>query len=111
MTKACLQYFLKEVEIMKMLIVVYADYFDVSITNAFKQAGCKSYMKLHDATGEDELSEARLGTQGASDKLKSLFIPVPDEEIPRLLEIVRGLKAKYPTVGLRAFTFPLEESV
>jgi len=35
---------------MKMFCVVYADYLDESITNAFKQAGYKKYTKMHDET-------------------------------------------------------------
>ena len=96
---------------MKMLWVCYADYIDERITDRFKQAGFKRYLKLHDATGEDEELEARLGSQKASGKIKSLLIDAPDEEIPRLLEIVRALKADYPNVGLRAFTFPLEDFI
>ena len=96
---------------MKMFWVVYDDYFDDSITNAFKQAGCKSYMKLHDATGESQTSGARLGTHKRPGRDKSILMAVPDEEIPRLLEIVRGLKAAHPTVGFRAVTFPLEECI
>jgi hypothetical protein len=90
---------------------VYDDYFDDPITNAFKQAGCKSYMKLHDATGESQTSGARLGTHKSPGRDKSILMAVPDENIPRLLEIVRGLKAEHPNVGFRSVTFPLEECI
>jgi hypothetical protein len=96
---------------MKMLFVVYGDYIDARITNAFKQAGCKSYMKFHDATGEIYPIETRLGTHNAPGRIKTLLMAVPDEEISRLLEIVRGLRAEFPTVALRAVTFSLEECV
>jgi len=94
---------------MKMFLVVYADYFDERITRELKQAGYKSYMKLHDATGENESSEARLGTFRAPGRNKSLFMAVPDEEIPRLIDIVRRLKEENPAGGFRAVTWMLEE--
>ena len=94
---------------MKMFLFAYADYLDESITSEFKQAGYKSYMKLHDATGEDEPNEARLDTFDAPGTIKSFFMYVPDEDIPRILDIVRRLREKYPTAGFRAFTWSLEE--
>jgi hypothetical protein len=83
---------------MKMFFVGDDDYFDDSITNAFTQAGCTSYLKLHRGTRPS-------GQAGA------LFVPVSDEEIPHLIEIVRKLKAEHPIVSLKAFTFPLEECI
>jgi hypothetical protein len=94
---------------MKMLMIVYADYYDGTITDAF--AGYKTYLKLHEATGKREQSEARLGTHSAPGKNKCIFIPVLDEEIPRLLDIVRRLKEKHPTVVIGACTFQLEEYI
>jgi hypothetical protein len=87
---------------MKMFFVGYDDYFDDTVTKGFKQAGCESYLKLYDGKAK----EAR-----AFGKAYALFMAVPDEEIPRLVEIVRGLKAEYPAVNLRAFTFPVEECI
>lgn len=83
---------------MKMLVLGYDDYFDTPITDAFKVAGCKSYLRLHKGTRP-------------SGKANAVFVPLSEEELPGLLEILRGLKAQYPTVDLRAFTFPLEECV
>jgi hypothetical protein len=98
---------------MKMFFVVYEEYFDDRVTHAFKQAGMQTYMKFHDTTGKDAPSKASPGILHSSreDKLFSLLMPVPDEEILHLVEIVRKLKAEYPIVGIRAFTFPLEEVV
>jgi hypothetical protein len=83
---------------MKMFFMSYDDYFDEPVTEAFTEAGVKSYLKLY---------------KGARSrgKANAVFIPVPDEELPALLEVLRGLKARYPDVGIRAFTFPLEECV
>ena len=98
---------------MKMFCVVYDSYFDSSIADVFKQAGITTYMKFHDTTGKDVPSQAMVATLrlGGESKVFALFMPVRDEEIPNLLQIARELKEKYPTVGLAAFTFPLEELV
>jgi hypothetical protein len=87
---------------MKMFFVGYDEYFDDTVTNAFRQAGCESYLKLYDGKTKETRS---------SGNANALFMPVSDEEIPHLVEIVRGLKAEYPTVNLRAFTFPVEECI
>ncbi len=82
---------------MKMFFLGYDDYFDEMVTKAFTQAGVKAYLKLYKGVR-------------SSGSANALFIPVTDEELPPLLEVVRGLKAQYPA-GIRAFTFPLEECV
>ncbi|MGD0276644.1 MAG: PG0541 family transporter-associated protein [Syntrophales bacterium] len=96
---------------MKMFYLVYAEYYDERITNALKQAGYKSYTKMHGATGEGEETEPKLGTHYSPGRNKTLLMAVPDEEIPRLVELVRRAKAEHPSAGLRAFTFPLEECI
>ena len=96
---------------MKMFFVVYAEAMDDTITEAFKEAGYKSYTKAHGATGEGEESEPKLGTHYWPGKNTTLLLAVPDGEIPRLVELVRRLKVEQPRAGIRAFTFPLEECV
>ncbi len=96
---------------MKMFVFVYADYFDSTITTTFKQAGYSSYIKVHNMTGEYEGLESRTGGPGSHGGLKSLLIPVPDEQISHLLDIVRNMKKEFPGLGLGAFTFPLEQVV
>lgn len=96
---------------MKMFFVVYPDYCDERVTKAFKKAGFKSYTKTHEATGEGMETEPKLGTHFSPGRNNILLMAVPGEEIPRLVELVRNLKAEIPTAGVRAFTFPLEECV
>lgn len=94
---------------MKMFVVVYAEATDETITMAFKENGFRSYTKMHGATGEGSETEPRLGTHYWPGRNNTLMMAVPDEEIQRLLELVKKLKAEHPRAGLRAFTFPLEE--
>jgi hypothetical protein len=96
---------------MKIFFVVYAEASDESITAAFKQAGYKSYTKVHGATGEGEESEPKLGTHFWPGRNNTLLFAVPDECIPRLFELAKRLKVEYPRAGLRAFSFPLEEFI
>jgi hypothetical protein len=96
---------------MKMFFVVYAETSDECITDAFKKSGYKSYTKVHGATGEGDESEPKLGTHYWPGKNNTLLLAVHDEEISRLVELVRRLKKEQPRAGLRAFTFPLEECV
>ena len=96
---------------MKMFILVYADYLDDRVTKEFKEADYKHYTKVHGTTGEGAESGAKLGTSYAPGRNNILFIAVPDEEIPNLLEIVRRLRRDYSGGGLRAFTHQLEECI
>ena len=91
---------------MKMFFVVYAEASDESVTEAFKKAGYKSYTKMHGATGEGQESEPKLDTHFWPGRNNTLLLGVPDEEIGRLIELVRKLKTEQPRAGLRAFTFP-----
>jgi len=92
----------------KMFVFVYADYFDDMITPMFKQAG---YIKVHNMTGEHKGLGSRAGGPGSHGGLTSLLLPVPDEQVSHLLDIVRNMKKEFPDAGLGAFTFPLEEVV
>jgi len=96
---------------MKMFVVVYAEATDESITKAFKKNGFRTYTKMHGATGEGLETEPKLGTHYWPGKNNTLLMAVQDEDIVRLLDLVRTLKTEYPRAGLRAFTFPLEECV
>lgn len=96
---------------MKMFYVIYASASDETVTAAFKKAGYKAYTKAHGATGEGEESEPKLGTHYWPGTNNTMLMAVQDEEIPRLVDLVRKLKAEQPRAGLRAFTFPLEECV
>ncbi len=96
---------------MKMFALVYADYIDESITKLFKEADYKQYTKVHGTTGEGKETGAKLGTSYAPCKNNILYIVVPDEEIPNLLEIVRKLKKEFPDEGIRAYTHQLEECI
>jgi hypothetical protein len=96
---------------MKMFLVVYAETSDESVLAAFKEAGYKSYTKIHGATGEGQESEPKLDTHFWPGRNNTLMLAVPDEEIQKLIELVRRLRVEQPRAGLRAFTFPLEECV
>jgi hypothetical protein len=96
---------------MKMFAFVYADYFDKRITSEFKKADYTQYTKVHGTTGEGKEAGAKLGTSHAPGKNNILYMAVPDEEIPNLLEIVRKLRREYPDAGFRAFTYQLEECI
>ena len=96
---------------MKMFLVVYAEASDETITKAFKNAGYRSYTKMHGATGEGEESEPKLATHFWPGRNNTLLFAVPDKEVERLIDLVRTLKTEQPRAGLRAFTFPLEECV
>ena len=96
---------------MKMFFVVYAEASDESASAAFKEAGYKSYTKIHGATGEGQESEPKLDTHFWPGRNNTLMLAVPDEEIQKLIELVKRLKVEQPRAGLRAFTFPLEKCV
>ncbi len=96
---------------MKMFFVVYAEASDESITNAFKKAGYRFYTKMHGATGEGQESEPKLDTHYWPGRNNTLLLGVPDEEIQKLIGLVRRLKEEQPRAGVRAFTFPLEECI
>jgi len=96
---------------MKMFNFIYTDYFDERVTKEFNKAGYKNYTKVHGTTGQGEETGPKLGTAHAPGKNNILFIGVPDEEIPNLLEIVQKLKRDIPNAGFRAFTYQIDEHI
>jgi hypothetical protein len=98
----------REVMLMKMFYVIYAEAADEEIINAFKESGFKSYTKMTGVMGEGDESEPKLGTHYWPGKNNSLLMAVSDEKIKPLCELVRKLKVEHPRAGLRAFTFPLD---
>ena len=96
---------------MKMFFMIYTEAMDERVTEAFQNAGFRSYTKMHGATGEGEESEPKLGTHYWPGRNNTLLLGVPDEEVQKLVDLVRKFKQENPRAGLRAFTFPLEECV
>lgn len=66
-------------------------------------------MKTHNATGIGEVSEPKLGTHYLPGEDNILLFALPDEEVPSIVEVVRGQKAEHHRYGMQAFTIPLEE--
>jgi hypothetical protein len=100
-----------EVELMKMFLIVYNSFHDERVTNAFKQAGYKFYTKTRGATGEGADTLPKLHSHFFPGTNNLLFVAVPDEEIPRIVDFAQILKAENPGIGLRGFIFPLEQCV
>jgi len=96
---------------MKMFNFIYPDYFDERVTEVFKKAGYDHYTKVHGTTGHGEETGPKLGTFYAPGRNNILYIGVPDEEIPNLLEVVRELRREFPDAGFRAFTYQMEEHI
>ena len=94
---------------MQMFLFCYPDFLDDGITSEFNQAGYKSHMKLHDATGLDQPYGAKRGSMHVPSNIKALFMYMSDEEVPHALSIVRRLKEKYPNERLRMLTWALKE--
>lgn len=96
---------------MKMFNLIYTDYFDKRVTEEFRKAGYKNYTKVHGTTGQGEETGPKLGTSRSPGRNNILYIGVPDQEIPNLLEIVQKLRKEYPHVGFRAFTYQIEDYI
>jgi len=92
---------------MKMFLFCYPDYLDDAVSFEFKQAGYKSYMKLHSATGKDYDAKQRI--HHLAGYIRALFMYMPAEMIPPTLDMVRKIKEKFPDEDMRAFTWMLEE--
>ena len=101
--------FPREVTIMKMFYVIYAEAADDNIIAAFKKAGFRAYTKISGLMGEGEETDPKLGTHYWPGNNNALMLAVNDDKIKPLCELVRALKVDHPRAGLRAFTFPLEE--
>ena len=96
---------------MKMLNIIYTDYFEDLITKELRQAGFKKYTKVQGTTGVGEVSGAKLGTSYAPGKNNILYMLVSEDEVPTLFAIVQKLRRDHPKGGFRALTYTVDEFI
>lgn len=96
---------------MKMVFIVYSQAADYDIISSIKKTGIKGYTKMEKACGEGVDTEPKLHTHTWPGENCVLFLALEEEELPALMEIVRGLKRDHPRAGLKAFILPMEEII
>ncbi|MCX7635873.1 MAG: hypothetical protein N2Z74_09070 [Syntrophales bacterium] len=96
---------------MKMLIIVYSAAADYDVLTRLKSLGINGYTKLKEAAGEGKETEPKLGTHCWPGANNVLYVAVRDEDVPRMKEVIRQLKAGHPRAGVKAFILPMEEII
>jgi nitrogen regulatory protein PII len=96
---------------MKMFLIIYCEAADEDVIAALKGAGIHGYTKMVEAQGEGTETEPKLGTHCWPGNNNVMIMAVADEQVARINERVRLLKAEHPRAGIRSFLLPMEENV
>ena len=96
---------------MKMFLIIYGEAADEDVIAALKNAGIRAYTKMVEARGEGMESEPKLGTHFWPGKNNVLLMAVSDQEVHKISEAIRAIKAEHPRAGIQSFLLPMEESV
>jgi hypothetical protein len=96
---------------MKMFLLIYGEAADEYVIAALKEAGIKAYTKMVEARGEGTETEPKLGTHFWPGKNNVLLMAVADDQITRITDKIKEIKADHPRAGVRSFILPMEESL
>ena len=97
---------------MKALFVAYNQAYNEEIVEVLQAAGQRGYTKWEDVGGRGTLDgEPHLGSHAWPTQNHALFAAVPDNLLPVIMEQLRLKDEKYPDLGLRAYTWSIEESL
>jgi hypothetical protein len=96
---------------MKMLILVYNDASDETVTGALKKAHIQRYTKWKEAYGEGEETDPKLGNHIWPGKNNVLAVVVEDDAMPIIRETINAIRKEHPKIGLKTFVLQVEETI
>ena len=94
---------------MKIVYICYNEVIDEEVMESMKSCGTHNYTKWTRVHGKGSASGTHLGTDIWPGLNNVIMTAVDDEHSIRLLDCVRGLRAKLGAEGIKAFCWGLEE--
>lgn len=97
---------------MKALFVAYNQAYNEEIVEVLEAAGQRGYTKWEDVGGRGTIDgEPHLGSHAWPTQNHALFAAIPDNLLPVIMDGLRAKDRDYPDLGLRAYTWSIEESI
>ena len=97
---------------MKVIFIAYNQAYNEEIVELLEKAGQRGYTKWEETGGRGSLDgEPHLGNHAWPTQNHALLAVVPDDLAPALMAELRRTDAASPKLGLRAYSWPVEEAL
>lgn len=97
---------------MKAIFVAYNQAYNQEIVELLQTFGQRGYTKWEDVGGEGSVDgEPHLGNHAWPTQNHALFAVVPDELAAPVLAALKETDLKYKDLGLRAYSWAIEQSI
>ena len=95
---------------MKGIFIVYDQAYNMEIVDALADLNVRGYTMWKDISGKgSETGEPHEGSHAWPVMNNSILVFVPDEKVEPILDVVRQMDEATPALGLRAFSWNIEE--
>ncbi|MCJ7729702.1 MAG: hypothetical protein MUO27_07495 [Sedimentisphaerales bacterium] len=94
---------------MKLIMICYNEAIDDEITDLLQQANVKGYTKWTKVLGKGQTSEPHLLSHIWPKANNVIAVAVEEQVADMIVKKVRDMKAKAGTVGLKAFTWRVDD--
>ena len=97
---------------MKAIFIAYNQAYNQEIVDILQEFGQRGYTSWEDVGGRGTVDgEPHLGSHAWPTQNHAVFTAVPDDKVKPIMEALRKTDQKYPDLGLRAYTWTIEEFV
>jgi len=94
---------------MKAVLIVYNAAIDSDVNEALESAGISCYTKATGVLGRGELSEPHLNIEVWPETNTAAFIVTDDLKARQIMELVRQMRQKLGSEGIKAFMWQIED--
>ncbi|MDY6276968.1 MAG: hypothetical protein SPL35_00905 [Bacteroidales bacterium] len=97
---------------MKAIFVAYNQAYNEEIVELLEEFGQRGYTKWEDVGGRGSIDgEPHLGSHAWPTQNHALFTAVPDDKLSGIMEALRRKDAQYKDLGLRAYSWTIEQFI
>ncbi|MGM9786934.1 MAG: PG0541 family transporter-associated protein [Candidatus Cryptobacteroides sp.] len=96
---------------MKAIFIAYNQAYNMEIADIIESLGCRGMTMWQDICGRgSETGEPHLGNHAWPTQNNAILAFVPDDKVDAILQAVKEKDEDTPALGLRAFTWAVEQS-
>jgi hypothetical protein len=96
---------------MKAVLIVHNVAIDAEVNEAMRSAGIDCYTKFPDILGRGRLSEPHLNTEVWPGVNYGTFVVTDEGNAKKLMQNVRKIRENLASVGIKAFTWEIDEVI
>lgn len=97
---------------MKAIFIAYNQAYNEEIVALLESFGQRGYTKWEDVGGRGTYDgEPHLGSHAWPTQNHALFAAVDDHKVPGIIEALRRTDGQYKDLGLRAYTWNIEQNI